>query len=386
MTDGASILISGARAPVALGIGRAFEAAGFDVHFVDSVPSLMTRWSGFGRARLHRVPPPKSEFGKFRADFRALVDEIDPLLIVPTCEEVFYLSQAAVLDGFERRLFAPSLPILRRLHSKFEFAELARDCGLEPPLTWRATSADDLQSHRSRSRDLVFKPEFSRFGAETLIRPAGAEVTKLNAGPDKAWVVQEFVEGEEVCVWSAARDGRLLALAGYLPKWRFGGASSYFLRDDDPALVDLCRTLAASVGMTGQMSIDCIRTKGGKLRPIECNPRAVSGANLFGGDARLALALINGPSGLLMPELQACHVGPAFWSAAIARLVRTGGLIEAVRDAKRSSGVLTDNGGPRAAVGGLLDFARFALKGAIASRSSTQESTADIEWNGEPIQ
>lgn len=386
MTEGARILISGARAPVALGVGRAFQAAGFDVHFVDSVPSLMTRWSGFGADKLHRVRPPKTQFEDFRRDVRALVDEIDPLLVVPTCEEVFYLTQAAALDNFQDRLFAPSLDILRRLHSKFDFAALARDCGFETPLTWRATSDEDLQSHRTRSRDLVFKPEFSRFGAEALIRPTGVEVERLKVGPEKAWVLQEYIEGEEVSVWSAARDGELLALAGYLPKWQFGGASSYFLRDDDPKLVDLCRTMAASIGMTGQLSIDCIRTKDGKLRPIECNPRAVSGVQLFAGEARLAQALTRGLPDLLTPKAEACHVGPAFWSAVAARTLRGGGLTEARRDAARSSDVLTRSGGPRAVVGALLDFARFAVKGAIASRSSTQESTADIEWNGEPIQ
>ena len=386
MKNGASVLISGARAPVALGIGRAFEAAGFDVHFIDSVPSLMTRWSSFGADRLHCVRPPKSHFEDFRPDIRALINKIDPLLIVPTCEEVFYLSQAAALDGFEDRLFAPPLKILRRLHSKLEFSELARDCGLEPPPTWRATSHDDLRSYRRRSRDLVFKPEFSRFGAEALIRPTGVEVERIHASPDKAWVVQEFIAGEEVCVWSAARNGELLAHAGYLPKWHFGGASSYFLRDNDPALVDLCRKLAAAVGMTGQLSIDCIRTNDGKLRPIECNPRAVSGVQLFAGDACLAQALTGELTGLLTPEAEACHVGPAFWSAVAAGAFKWRGLAKGLRDAARSSDVLTRSGGPRAVVGAVLDFARFAVKGAVASRSSTQESTADIEWNGDPIQ
>jgi hypothetical protein len=54
-------------------------------------------------------------------------------------------------------------------------------------------------------------------------------------------------------------------------------------------------------------------------------------------------------------------------------------------DARRSHDVLSAAGGARVTIGALLDFTRFAVNGLIASRSSTQESTADIEWNGEPI-
>ncbi len=380
---GKRILISGARAPVALAFGRAFAAAGFEVHFVDSVDSLMIRCSCFGADRLHRVPAPKWEFQSFREAIGRLIGELEPCLIVPTCEEVFYLAQAAELDGFSDRLFAPPLETLRRLHSKAEFAQLAGECGLNPPRTWRATCADDLRSFEDRSHDLVFKPEFSRFGAETLVRPAKDQVKGLQVGPDKPWVIQEYIAGEEVCVWSAARAGKLVASSGYRPKWHFGGASAYFERDDDPLLIDACRKLAAQTQATGQLSLDLIRTADGVLRPIECNPRAVSGVQLFDGDPRMAEALAGRSPEMVTPRLEACHVGPAFWPAAVARSLR-GGLADALRDAGNSHDVLGRSGG-LVPLGAMVDFARFALKGARASRSSIEESTADIEWNGGPI-
>ncbi|HEV2080211.1 MAG TPA: hypothetical protein VGR19_10010 [Allosphingosinicella sp.] len=380
-----TVLISGARAPVALGIGRAFEAAGFQVDLVDSVSSFMVRWSSLRGNKMHRVRAPRADFQGFREDMRALISELRPGLIIPTCEEVFYLAGAAELDGYQDRLFAPPLSLLRRLHSKAQFAELAVASGLEPPRTWRVTAPDELRSFPESSRDLVFKPEFSRFGAETLVRPAAGKLATLDVSEDKPWVVQEYVDGEEVCVWSAARGGRLIAASGYRPMWHFGGASSYFLRDRDPGLVESCRKLAAATGITGQISLDLMRTSDGTLRPIECNPRAVSGVQLFAGDARLASALIGEEPGLLTPAIAACHVGPAFWSAAAARAVSTRSFSDAGGDARRSQDVLSGNGGTRVALGAVLDFTRFAVKGLISSRSSTQESTADIEWNGEAI-
>jgi glutathione synthase/RimK-type ligase-like ATP-grasp enzyme len=381
----ARVLVSGSRAPVALGIGLAFEAAGEEVHFVDSVPSLMARWSSFGTARMHRVRPPKTSFDAFRGDMRALISGLDPHLIVPTCEEIFYLARAAELDGYEDRLFAPASALLRRLHSKADFAELALACGLQPPRTWKATSAEELRAFAPNSGELVFKPEFSRFGAETLVRPAAEKLARLSVSPEKAWVIQEFVAGEEVCVWSAAREGRLLAISGYRPRWHFGGASSYFQREEDPALTDICRTLAAATNMTGQLSLDLIRTADGVLRPIECNPRAVSGVQLFAGDARLARALAGQEPGLLTPLVDACHVGPAFWSAAAAHILTRRRFSDVLADARGSHDVLTRSGGARAAIGAVMDSARFALNGLRSSRSAVQESTADIEWNGGPI-
>ncbi len=323
---GKRILISGARAPVALAFGRAFAAAGYEVYFVDSVDSLMVRWSRFGADRLHRVPAPKWEFQSFREAIGRLIGELEPCLIVPTCEEVFYLAQAAEVEGFSDRLFAPPREALGRLHSKAEFAQLAGECGLNPPRTGRAACADELRSFKDRSHKMVFKPEFSRFGAETLMRPTPDQVARLHAGPQNPWVIQEYISGEEVCVWSAARAGKLVAASGYRPKWYFGGASAYFERDDDPGLIEACRKLAAHTQATGQLSLDLIRTADGELRPIECNPRAVSGVQLFDGDPRLAEALAGHHSELVRPGVEACHVGPAFWPAAAARSVRRGGL------------------------------------------------------------
>lgn len=345
----------------------------------------MVRWSSLRGKKMHRVRAARAEFREFREDMRALISELRPSLIIPTCEEIFYLSRAAELDGYQGRLFAPPLPLLRRLHSKAQFAELALATGLQPPRTWRVTTQDELRSFRASSRELVFKPEFSRFGVETLVRPDAGKLATLEVSEDKAWVVQEYVDGEEVCVWSASRDGRLVAASGYRPMWHFGGASSYFLRDEDPGLAESCRKLAAVTGMTGQISLDLIRTPDGTLRPIECNPRAVSGVQLFAGDPRLASALMAEEPGLLTPAIGACHVGPAFWSAAAARAVSTRSFSEAAADARRSHEVLSGNGGARVALGAIVDFTRFAVKGLFSSRSSTQESTADIEWNGEAI-
>ena len=69
---------------------------------------------------------------------------------------------------------------------------------------------------------LVLKPEFSRFAASTLVRPTPRAIARLRPCAEMPWVVQPFIAGEEVCLWSAVHRGAVTALAIYRPRWRHG--------------------------------------------------------------------------------------------------------------------------------------------------------------------
>ena len=56
------VLITGARAPVAVDLARAFAAAGHEVHLADSVTPWAARWSKAKRGRIVRLPPARHEF------------------------------------------------------------------------------------------------------------------------------------------------------------------------------------------------------------------------------------------------------------------------------------------------------------------------------------
>ena len=124
------VLVTGARAPVALEVARSFAALGWRVHLADSVPATAARWSRLG-APVHRLPPPRTNFAQFRDHLAALALRTGADLIVPTCEEVFYV--AAAEPGVP--VFAPPLATLRDLHSKARFIDLARQTGLDVPET-----------------------------------------------------------------------------------------------------------------------------------------------------------------------------------------------------------------------------------------------------------
>ncbi|ROZ74323.1 hypothetical protein [Ramlibacter sp. WS9] len=379
------ILITGARAPVAIDLARSFDAAGYEVHLADSVVPWAAKWSRVGSGRVHRLPPARWAFDDYAAALSASVTTLDVELVIPTCEEVFYVAAAAAQRGFADRTFAPGLQTLRTLHSKISFAQLARSVGLSAPQTWAVANAQELASLPLPAEQLVFKPEYSRFGTATLIRPDSKRLARINFADGQVWAAQRFVEGTEVCLWSAAVRGRVVASAAYRPAWRFGHAASYaFEQFHHPAVEAVATRVAAETEMTGHLSFDIILSPQGEAVPIECNPRAVSGLHLFDGSAALAHALMGeGPP--LQPPPGLRYLAPAMLVLGAPSAIASGRWGEFLADWQRGADVLGRPGDRLPAVGALVDAARFAMAGLKGRRSAAGQSTDDIEWNGEAL-
>ena len=373
-----TVIVTGARAPVALEVARSFRALGWRVHLADSVPATAAAWAR-PAFPLHRLPPPRPAFAAFRRALHRLIDATGATLVVPTCEEVFYL--AAAMPG-DPRLFAPPLDTLRALHSKAWFAATVLATGVPMPETRRIVAAAqlaDLPLDR-----IVLKPEYSRFAAATMVRPRAREAARLRPSPDHAWVAQDFVHGEELCLWSAAHRGRLTAHALYRPVLRHGRSAAFaFEAVDWPPAVAMAARIAAATGATGHLSFDLIRTPNGCAVPIECNPRAVSGVHLFDGDA-LSRAILGEPQPAPAAGTRR-HLAPAMALLGLPTALvqgRGNAFLAAWRQGRDAIG----RPGDRAPVAGaIVDAARFAALGLTRRRSPTRQTTADIEWNGEPI-
>jgi hypothetical protein len=335
--------------------------------------------------RILRFPPPRREFGRFRARLQALVGDYD--LVVPTCEEVFWLAAAAQLDGWADRLFAPAIGSLRALHSKASFPELAREAGVEAPATWTLGRAGDSARVPLAPADLVLKPEFSRFGSKTIVAPGPGAAASLQVSSTRRWVAQERLAGEEYCVWSAVRHGRLVACIVYRPALRNGRSAAYaFEAVDSPSAVEMARRIAGRVGGNGQLSYDLFVRPDGRAVPIECNPRTVSGIHLMDCSPALALALLGQAELSSPPAGTIRYLSPAM-ALMGAPAALAGGTFGQLRAVWRKGRDSVGKPGDRLPVAGvLLDAARFALMGAARLRGPTSETTDDIEWNGEDFE
>lgn len=377
-----SILITGARAPVALHLARLFHGAGHRVILADT-PARPIAAASKACARYYRLPPPRFEPQAYADAVEALVRTEGISLVIPTCEEVFHLALAWRGRTMPARLFAPDIELLAQVHNKHSFIRLAEQLSLAVPETTLLNSRDDLEAVRGRSRDLVFKPVWSRFASHVLLRPTPDFLDAITLSPAMPWVAQRFVEGEEISAYAAAREGRLKALALYRSLYRAGkGAGIFFERVEDDAARELVERVVAGTSWTGQISFDLICEPGGRVLPLECNPRAVSGLHFFRDPARFVDAVLNsGPE--VAPDVTAPQtVRLAMWIYGLPAALRSGGLGR-FRQAMRKGEELLDWPGDSAPVRAqwpaLAEIAGMALRQRISLQAA---STRDIEWNG----
>ena len=381
-----TVLVTGARAPVAIDIAHAFARAGHSTWLADSVTPHAAKWSTVGRGRIVSLPPARHAFGDYRTALRVWLRNHPSTLVVPTCEEVFYLSEAAARDGYAGQVFAPPPEVLRRLHSKIEFPAWARSLGIPAPETQAVTSASDVAATSTKHGPaLVLKPEFSRFGTATLVGPRPSELSAVAASVDCRWAAQHRIEGEEICLWTAAREGSLVAGVAYRPKWRLGRSASFaFEAMDCPAALEVARTIARAGRITGQLAFDIILTARGEAVPIECNPRAISGVHLFCGRAALAEAILgDGPPAYVTEGF--VYLAPAMFFLGVPQALRHASVRRWWSDLRRGSDAITAISGWRGGVGTMVDAARFSAIALSRSRSPTRQTTDDIEWNGEAM-
>lgn len=378
------VLITGARAVAALDIARSLRAAGYEPHLADCSPARVARLSRTA-GPVHRHASPVTQPAAFARDIRSLIDRLDPVRIIPTCEEVFHLAALAEADGVSDRLFAPPRDRLATLHAKDRFAALCRRLGLPVPETTEIVDPAALAAFSGDPADHVFKPVWSRFGARTLIAPTPAALAAITPSPEAPWVAQRRILGVEVSVYAVCHEGRLTAFCAYGSDWRLPGGASYVFcplsTEMTARLRPMAEALAAFAG-TGQIACDAIVDAGGQPWLIECNPRATSGVHLFGRSAAFGRALMG--CGAAEPATGTRHLSPALWLHGLPTALREGRLA-AWRAQGQGSDAVAAPGDPGPVLGALADAAAFALHAVRTGRSLTAAMTADIEWNGRPL-
>jgi len=361
------ILITGARAPVTRDLRQALSAAGHEVHLADV---FRTRTAGRFPWRTYAAPVQQPD--RFARDIAKINIDLKPDLIIPLCEEVFHLAGISGLP-----LFAADRATLLRLHSKWDFNQWVRSLGLDAPATQRASPGDAGPTATS-----VFKPEFSRFGARCLIRPAPGIVAKLVHDPANPWLRQDYVAGDDLCFHAIARAGRVRAFAAYRSDWRTEGGASYYFAPLPAALSQrlfaIATTIVEAGKLTGQIACDIRHGADGRLWLIECNPRGTSGLHLLAHDPQaLAKAFLDDDGECLTGSETPVCLGPAMMLLGLSDALRTDRLESWRRDIGRARDALDG-----ALAGALTDHLGHSLRAVLRGKPLDQLLTEDIEYNG----
>lgn len=374
-----NILVTGARAPIAADIAKALALSGHKVWVGDSLRAPVSAASPFIQKLLH-LPAPRGDFHRFVAALVAACSDLAIDAIIPTSEEVFWLAGAAPLLPPSVRVCTSPLPVLAQLHHKGSFARLAVCLGYGAPENHEIVQPSDLARLDDPTR-FVLKPVYSRFATRTLIGPAATALAGLRPSPAQPWLAQTRVMGRELCAYNVAEAGRLLLHVAYEPMFRLGvGASMYFSPVASAALRAMSEQFIQATGFTGQISFDAMETAT-RLVALECNPRGTSGVHLaVQQPALLAAALLGQPTDGTVPLLASPRV------LLLPLLLNHPGLVLRARDRR-----LLRAGQDALAAAGIPLWGQAKALGEMGWRalrtcmSIPLASTADIEWNGEPI-
>ena len=378
------VLLTGGRAAAALELARLFRAAGWRVVMAESLPCNPSRLSR-AVGRHYAVPWPNRDPNGYVAALLRVVrrERID--LLVPTCEEIFYVSQGRDRLAPYCTVFAEDIETLRRLHSKWLFVETARRRGLAVPETMLLTGPADVGKALASGRDLVLKPVYSRFAAHTLVRPRPADAGRVDASERRPWVAQAFVAGRQICTYSVAHRGRLAVHSAYAADYTFGlGAAIAHVALDHAAARAWVEAFVSAERFTGQIAFDFIEAPDSRLRAIECNPRATSGVHLFADDPAFVPAFLGESPGLLQPRRGRASLYAVLLAAQAARAVRSWDQLRRWAAVfLRGRDVFLRRDDPLPFLGQIAAFAALGRRARRFGVGLAEAATLDIEWNGE---
>ena len=380
-----TILLTGGRAPAALELARIFHAAGHRVLMAESAPYHLSEPS---RAieRNFRVPPPRQQSAAYLDALKRIVIEHEVDLLIPTCEEIFYVSMGRDMLAQHCTVFVEPIERLRPLHNKWMFACRAQEYGLAVPETMLIETLDDLHDTFARWDALVLKPAYSRFASQTIICPADfASVSHLNITPDASWVAQRFIEGQQICTFSIVHNGKIAAHTAYRSEFTAGqGATIVFCHEDHPSALGWVEQFVMRERFTGQIAFDFIEAVDGSVVALECNPRATSGVHLFALTPQFPQAFFDGSTASLTPQSAESYmliIGMLVFGMPAA--IKNHRLREWSRALIHSRDVVFNSRDPLPALLQWRGIAYFIRLGRQHSISPLEASTLDIEWNGE---
>ncbi len=372
------VLLTGGRAPATLELARQLAEAG---HFVVAADSVRHSLCSYSRAcpAFIRYPPPRQQYAAFVEALLSMIRQYDIDVLIPTCEETFYVARAWPTLSRLCQVFCEPISRLEVLHNKYRFNQLVRASGLPAPETLLLTSASDLQALPEEG--YVLKPAYSRFASSVLLPPLNTVKMAGQLSESRPWVAQTYLQGKTLCSYSVAHQGRLAAHSSYYSEVTSGqGAAIAFQHVPHEDCRRWVEHFVEHIGYSGQIAFDFIETTSG-LQVLECNPRSTSGLHLF--RSRNISGVFVGPiSPCLMPDGRMRY---RLTAALLAKLLRTRRWTlwrQWWLELMTSQDAIWNRRDPLPSILQGLAAWPFVQVAFSQSISLLAASTYDIEWNG----
>lgn len=272
-----NILVTGGRAPATMDIMRSLINQGFEVYGAESMLYPLARFVK-GVKKHFVIPKPNHDLAAFLKAIKEIVIQYKIDLLIPTCEEIFHLSQGYEELSPHTKLLCEPFERLNQLHNKYTFNQLVSEYGLSAPQSWLMNTDKDKQA-LPKDAALVLKPVFSRFGTRTLIKPSQKIIAELAI--NEPYIAQHFIQGKEYSAYAIAHKGDVLIQSCYHSKYQAGRSTGiYFEPAEIKPITEFIKTFCKRFQFSGQIAFDFI-LENDKAYALECNPRVTSGFHLL---------------------------------------------------------------------------------------------------------
>lgn len=379
-----NILFTGGRSPFTLTLLRLFSSGGYNVYIGETYKNNIAGVSKYAKGNLS-LPPPVQETEAFNTTLKKHIIDYKIDILIPTCEEVFYISK--YMDELNKycKVFTVDIDKLKTLHSKYLFIEMLIKIGVNYPKTKIFRNLEEVKKEIKNQDFFVIKPEFSRFASLTIINNK-SKIEEMKISEDNPWVVQEFINGDAFCSYSVANEGKITAHSIYPSFYRAGqGATIYFESAEVPEIDEIVVKIVKELNYTGQISFDFIQCKKtGKCYPIECNPRSTSGIYLFEEKDNLPLAFEGKTEKIIRPDPKV--TGMSALAMIVYELPNKIKSLKTLKkffsDFNRSKDTLWDTSDIKPFLAQFSTMKHYGLIGRKKKISFMEALTSDIEWNG----
>lgn len=314
------ILITGAKMTKALQLARSFHRDGHEVYLVETHKYWL---SGHRYSRAVKgfftIPAPEKDCAGYRQGLLEIVKQNQIDVFIPVSSPV-----ASYYDSLAKKTLEPDCESIHLdpeetaiLDDKHAFCTQAKKFGLSAPKVWRITDPQqilDFDFARDGSQYIVKSIPYDsvlRLDLTKLPFPDMENyVRSLPISPEKPWVMQEFIRGQEYCFHATARNGKI--------RLHCCSESSPFQVNyqqvDNPAIYQWVATFIEKMNLTGQVCFDMIQTEGGSVYPIECNPRLHSAITMFHDHPGVATAYLRDGEPGEAPITPLPDSKPTYWT------------------------------------------------------------------------
>lgn len=370
------VLVTGTRAPASMDIIRSLINQNYEVYSADSMNFPLGRFVK-GLQKHFTLPKPNTDLKSFIQALKTILINNGIDLLIPTCEEIFFVSKGYDELSKYSRLLCEPFARLNTLHNKYEFNKLAHHYGLNVPESWLLATEED-KAQIPLNQDIILKPVYSRFGSHLIIKPSQQQIQNLKL--DVPYLAQLFLTGKEYCTYAISDNGKVLVQASYHPKYTTGPAAGiYFEPATIKAITEFVTVFCREYRFNGQIAFDFI-VQGDKAFALECNPRVTSGFHFISDQISWPQILQGTVQDSVLP-IQPYMLGLAMKLHGYNYFLNKPK--EFVTDYKKAHDVLKNKSYPLLGLKSLLTISDIMTRMIKEKKSFHSASTDDIEFNGE---